>query len=1670
MKANLSRVLRSGIAMLLAICLVVGFVPTAAFATEEEAAKETINYVSFGDSMTNGYGLQGYNGNSGVYDYGYTSYANQFAAYLAGMTEEEFDAALADAEHGFGLKFEGPAANVNHYQLAMSGCRAEDLNFLLRFDFSQEAIDLTNVGAATEGHGYGWVEFVEKYEDEWYNIFDAGDMRTFTDICNCDDRATTAATFMLASEMDPEWAKKWATAAQIAEAKADVATLLANPNREDVFYATWGNHIPIVAEYYQNAVEKADVITLALGNTNFGTFMFNELVNSVMGEDKPIHFRVERAIENLSPEAQRVVLALRDELYAAANKYVDGLNLSYDVEDSTVEDNLVNTFVYGILSYYINYVGAVEAILEKNADVEIIQVALMNTFADTDAVETDKATLGDLLGVLYPIVNASLAALPTTMQAMGKWEEASFYYAEAPVVQCMVEVYGEDFYNADGTANRNSIIRKRFFRDLMGTIKSLGLKEVQGVKLNFSADFEGLCAYDEKDDAGKAAIASKDASTAMTYAIYLAFEKATIDAGKNSPVTLEAVMGLGSEIEMDGAFLGKVTAALTEQGPAYATAAATAIADLVNAGIDAFDVPNTNKNFKGTTTYADILKVYGAATSGEAAMNAAAKEAALAIAKNAANAEIIEELAKQGVYALITEEKYEQSYNVFAAANGLPYTWEQFKQFGGDNYTAFVEGVKATAWNNNKDVAINTAYDTAADMMVSHIQGAAAKVPSLCALLAIPNAIGGELIADTTFNSLLCLNARTQIGTGLGGHPAPKGHDELFAAVKDAYKNYTSKDETLKNLQFALEELLKIIETYGPDALEAAYKYAEENGYIDMLEQAIEDTKAWLEEHYNTVIIPTLEAQLEALEAQLKELKAQLKALNEELLKKKAELENAAEELVAKIEAAIAELEALIAEVEAKIAEIEVAIEELKAELAQLQKNIAALAEAVKDLEKAVIELKDALKAGSLDIAKKAAAAAREAAVAAYEAILDLNEQIVNGLKKVEGLYENVVELVNALNNYVTEKLNAIAALVGNVVDESIQAAIEAIKAELEKAIAAIENALAEEIAALTAQFEEKIAAAQAALAEKLAQIDAEIAAKVAELKAKAEEQIAAIKAEIEAKIAEIEACIAEKQAQLEELYAALKNASEEAKAEIEKMIAEVEAAIAELNAQLEAAKAELEAKIAEVKAQVEKQIATVKAQIEAAYAEAVAALEKAIEDLKAELEAKIAELKAKAEEQIEALKAQAKEQIETLLNAANDAVLNLIEEVKAQIEKQIATVINKTLEHVDAKLQELLASLDALIDEQIQNLLAQAKAALIRATTADLMVESEFKYVALGDGSAAADGYAEALNAMLEEKALENGVKKLTFVNAAKVGNTVAAEAANLTADVADADLITLGFSQTEMLGNALKALLAGETSFDWTALVGEEGLPYVEKAMEAVNAEIAALELDATNAAQLSAIFEAYAYSVVEYAVTLPQLIKAIRAVNTDAVVMVVGMYNPIEGVVIDAKHPLAGQLFYFELGQFSEYFDYLIHGSRAYGVAFALLTDEIDYVDAPEVAVKTPTMGLQEFLDLTTYGDVSALYPSAEGADYIAEQIAKALNLTFKPDGLWGDANGDGKVLANDAMLVLRYSVGAISADKLNLPVCDVDGNGQVLASDAMMILRHSVGALPVFPVEQ
>lgn len=64
------------------------------------------------------------------------------------------------------------------------------------------------------------------------------------------------------------------------------------------------------------------------------------------------------------------------------------------------------------------------------------------------------------------------------------------------------------------------------------------------------------------------------------------------------------------------------------------------------------------------------------------------------------------------------------------------------------------------------------------------------------------------------------------------------------------------------------------------------------------------------------------------------------------------------------------------------------------------------------------------------------------------------------------------------------------------------------------------------------------------------------------------------------------------------------------------------------------------------------------------------------------------------------------------------------------------------------------------------------------------------------------------------------------------------------------------------------------------------------------------------------------------------------------------------------------------------------------------------------------------------------------------------------------LGGDANGDGKVTASDAALVLRYSVGLDDRMTVaNMLKADVNGNGEIDPDDAVSILRYVAGLAPL-----
>ena len=419
-------------------------------------------------------------------------------------------------------------------------------------------------------------------------------------------------------------------------------------------------------------------------------------------------------------------------------------------------------------------------------------------------------------------------------------------------------------------------------------------------------------------------------------------------------------------------------------------------------------------------------------------------------------------------------------------------------------------------------------------------------------------------------------------------------------------------------------------------------------------------------------------------------------------------------------------------------------------------------------------------------------------------------------------------------------------------------------------------------------------------------------------------------------------------------------------------------------------------------------------------------------------------ELKAAIDEQIEELN-----KIGDALSEELNSVLDGIRENIKDVQDAVEGILSGSLESVE----ELKAALEAMgaeaLAELVDIIVEQINAMLLEATTADMVVDDDFKFVAIGDESAKAEGYVERLAAAINAEAAENGVSDIEVVNYAKTGNTVAAERANLS-DVTDADLVTIGFSNVTFLNNALDTALSGaNTGFDWAGLLGEEALPYVEDVLADIKAEIAALELEEEYTVILETIVEAMAYNTVEYAVELPGLISDIKAVNSDALIIIVGMYNPLADTTIH----VGGAEF-----NVSEYVDYLVDAVAVHGTAYAIISGDAIYVDARNVDVANTDKELS-VLDLATlvYNKCAALYPSTVGDDYIAAEIADALDVTYvRVEKLLGDVNDDGVVDSRDLVRLRRYF--AQDGSVINALNSDVNEDGIVDSRDMTRLTKY------------
>ena len=999
---------------------------------------------------------------------------------------------------------------------------------------------------------------------------------------------------------------------------------------------------------------------------------------------------------------------------------------------------------------------------------------------------------------------------------------------------------------------------------------------------------------------------------------------------------------------------------------------------------------------------------------------------------------------------------------------------------------------------------------------------------------AVINEVYNILNADD-FAGMCTIFGLFLVGDGMAAHPSAAGHDEIAAAVIDAYgKKHTAKDETIdnienieKNIEVTLDALYNVLVTYGPEVAAEVWAQWEEYDYVESVEKTMGELEEMLTArytYYTETALPAIEGAVGELAARKDVLCTELDALKAELEAKKAELEKVISEqeigsvtlpdisidiqlgnneqtevpeneclgviegasveaelqaAIADLEHAIAVIEALITDIEADIADMVALAEQIAAAVAELEKTMEEIAAAAEDLaaavEAAIAVLMD--NEGVIDAVIKSFDAARATVLAANE-VLELTLGVAEEITAdIDTMIEKIAVDAEALYNKFLEELPGCIEQIPEEGMMLIGGAIAAAQYGLEEGKALIEARLQEELVALEAEYgmsEEEINAKLAELAAEYgiseesiraeleainAEIEAEVNAQYAAIEEQLKADIAALEAEAAAKIEALEAELAGYQAELE---AAAEDAIEGIQAQIDRVTGDIAAVNEDLACAIEhleaAAQTAYDQIVAEVTAAYEAAIAELEkalADLEAAYNEAVAALKDELAALKEAYDKAVDELTAAADKAIADLTAKVEEQL---------AELDKLGEELAEIAGTIYDEIHDELEDAQTAIEEILkGNLDAIEDlknalvelgaesviDLVESIVAQIEAMFEEATTDDYVITPDSYYVAIGDGSAETESYVEELAAYL-------GIDCNNLAENGQEMEDAYGVIADNAEDIAAADLITIGYSNSTFVGDAAEAALNG-ADLDWSTYVTDAGVAYVEDVLADISAELAANGITGELNDMAMAAIESYAYSSVAYACNLPGVVSAIRQINEDAVVIIVGQHNAFAGTTISAMGVE------IDLG---EYVDYLVDGAAVHGIAYCMITGDAIYVEAPNAATDTPAViGIKELYGLLQ--DDSALYPNATGDLYIRDCILNALNITTQ--GLLGDADSNGVVNTTDAQLVLYYYTGKQTNVAINASVCDVDGNGAVNTSDAQLILYYYTGKITKFPVE-
>ena len=373
-------------------------------------------------------------------------------------------------------------------------------------------------------------------------------------------------------------------------------------------------------------------------------------------------------------------------------------------------------------------------------------------------------------------------------------------------------------------------------------------------------------------------------------------------------------------------------------------------------------------------------------------------------------------------------------------------------------------------------------------------------------------------------------------------------------------------------------------------------------------------------------------------------------------------------------------------------------------------------------------------------------------------------------------------------------------------------------------------------------------------------------------------------------------------------------------------------------------------------------------------------------------------------------------------------------------------------LPEVDEDLLSIMADIQELVNQYGPEIPDEVKNGTTKGTTCLYKPNAESYYVAIGDDTAAAkNSYVNMLAEGL----------KISHKNLADNGMLIEdVDAGFLEANAAEiekADLITIGFSVNGFAAVAveevLKNMTAEESYMQWDKYLPEEGVQEIEAVLARmkkylVDNGMTGSLMGVSKSDALVVAAESLAFGTLAFINELPRLIEEIQTVNPDAQIIVVGMDNPMENSTIALT---SGEK--MELGV---YVDQLIGNMDNASQTVAIENSNTVFVSAPDALNENDNQKLNENKLILSYinGVKAAAKPAEEGQKYIRNQIIRSMRKK-------GDVNCDGVANYNDALLVLRASIGLETISEEDLLFAEVDGIEGVSYNDALKILRASIG---------